>query len=454
MIILKEKSFTLIELLIVIAIVGILAGIVIMNARGANEAARDAVRAAHIDQMKKALWMETDMGEKGYPIQSDWCYIGGTGDNACSQAVNDMISIRMPIPDDPIVGHHYMYRSNGTGFDLCSNLESVDKRLLFETSTQLTARKDMVCVPPEDWVCQLLPVPASNPCGEGWVPIPGTSSCVMKYEAKIQGNDDGTIAYNSSFVAESRMTGTPWVNISQIQAKAECEAIGAHLITNPEWMILARNIEDNVCSNKVEATTPDHSDGLYVLGNSNGEPQGAFPASTDDDGYYMTGDSLEGQKENEKKFSLIEEAHAIAITTGGGSQQRRTYQLLNGFYIWDFSGNAQEWVDATLHKNNLPVAENPVGWWGSEYDYTGVTDWGGVLQWDDVAQQDHSIRLGVLALPNSREPYPADDYFAFIRGGYNELDNYTHPGPYFLDLFYSPNGSNDYTSFRCVKSIP
>lgn len=49
MIIEKENSFTLIELLIVIAIVGILAGIVIMNARGANEAARDAVRAAHID---------------------------------------------------------------------------------------------------------------------------------------------------------------------------------------------------------------------------------------------------------------------------------------------------------------------------------------------------------------------------------------------------------------------
>ena len=45
---------------------------------------------------------------------------------------------------------------------------------------------------------------------------------IMKYEAKIQGNNDGNQTYSSSFVPESRAAGTPWVNISQTNAIAEC----------------------------------------------------------------------------------------------------------------------------------------------------------------------------------------------------------------------------------------
>ena len=85
----------------------------------------------------------------------------------------------------------------------------------------------------------------------GWVEVPGnatystTNFLAMKYEAKIQGMDSGSQTYNSSYVAESRATGTPWVNISQTNAIAECAALGSsyHLISNNEWMTIARNAE-------------------------------------------------------------------------------------------------------------------------------------------------------------------------------------------------------------------
>ena len=72
--------------------------------------------------------------------------------------------------------------------------------------------------------------------------IPGSKDfCVMKYEAKIKGQENGNQPYNPAFVAESRPTGTPWVNISQTDAITEAAALGggSHLITETEWMTRA-----------------------------------------------------------------------------------------------------------------------------------------------------------------------------------------------------------------------
>lgn len=56
----NKKAFTLIELLIVIAIIGILASLIIANLSTARARARDAQRKAHFSQLQSALEMYFD----------------------------------------------------------------------------------------------------------------------------------------------------------------------------------------------------------------------------------------------------------------------------------------------------------------------------------------------------------------------------------------------------------
>ena len=51
----NEKAFTLIELLMVIAIIGLLASMLLVSLKGARMKARDAVRMAEISQFRKAF---------------------------------------------------------------------------------------------------------------------------------------------------------------------------------------------------------------------------------------------------------------------------------------------------------------------------------------------------------------------------------------------------------------
>jgi len=166
-------------------------------------------------------------------------------------------------------------------------------------------------------------------CPDNWVfvygnpAIPGSKDfCVMKYEAKIQGNDNGAQTYNASFVAESRASGTPWVNISQTNAIAESAALGdgAHLITETEWMTLAAD----VLSVKYNWSGGAVGSGFIYSGHNDNAPANSLAASLDDeDGYIGTGNQ-------------------------SPSNQRRTLYLKSGDVIWDIAGNVYDWTSGTM----------------------------------------------------------------------------------------------------------
>ena len=59
----KDKGFSLIELLIVIAIIGILSAVVLSSLGTAREKARDARRLSEIKDMTKLLIVESDTGD-------------------------------------------------------------------------------------------------------------------------------------------------------------------------------------------------------------------------------------------------------------------------------------------------------------------------------------------------------------------------------------------------------
>ncbi len=67
----KNKGFTLIELLVVISIIALLASVVLVSLNSTRQKARDAKRAADMNQMAKALELYFDTN-KSYPVYAGW----------------------------------------------------------------------------------------------------------------------------------------------------------------------------------------------------------------------------------------------------------------------------------------------------------------------------------------------------------------------------------------------
>jgi prepilin-type N-terminal cleavage/methylation domain-containing protein len=174
---------------------------------------------------------------------------------------------------------------------------------------------------------ELYKVQAGITCPDNYVFVYGNATlgtsdfCVMKYEARILGNDVGTTTYSASMVVDSRPTGTPWVNITQTNAIAEAAATcsGCQLLTEAQWMTIAAD----VLSVKYNWRGNAVGSGYIYSGHNDNSPANGLAATTDDaDGYNGTGNT--------------------------GDNQRRTLYLTSGDTIWDIAGNMFEWTNATI----------------------------------------------------------------------------------------------------------
>ena len=106
----SDKSFTLIELLIVVAIIGILAALIIVSVTTAAARSRDASRAEQFKEIQNAL-SEYYIQNGSYPPQASWCYSLNNQSTGCFQtALQPLITQgflqSLPTPQYPSSGEY------------------------------------------------------------------------------------------------------------------------------------------------------------------------------------------------------------------------------------------------------------------------------------------------------------------------------------------------------------
>lgn len=117
----RFRGFTLLELLIAIAVIGILASVVLVSLGNAREAARNSVRSSDANQI--ALAVEAYTSDHGYPPGDD----GVEYTNGRPDWIPDLVPAYIAaLPSDPIDEgeHKYHYVRHGVSYEVIAFMES------------------------------------------------------------------------------------------------------------------------------------------------------------------------------------------------------------------------------------------------------------------------------------------------------------------------------------------
>ena len=460
-----SKSFTLIELLITLGILGVLMAVVVITINPAEflKQSRDTKRMSDISNLQTAINLylfegsslgtpgvtyisipaaNSDCSDLNLPAGSWHCAtsdnylkVDGTGWlplNFSALTISSPLSVLPVDPQNSVSESYYTYSTDGSGFVITAVPESNKYR---NNSDLLTG---FVASGASDKL-----VGGNFP--NGWVFVPGDPNFktpgfwVMKYEAKcVSGNtpltspDTGYHTYNNSsqpcagdrYIA-STSEGYPITNISHNTAKAYCQSIGAHLLTNDEYMTIVRNAEQvpvNWSNNQV-------GNGVLPRGNSNSA------AAQDGSSIYGTG--------------YTDHTHL------------RTLTLSNGSVIWDIAGNVYDHVQRSNDNAGdltntmvLPACSDAQAAWGwckyasTESPY--VSSWTNDVAKDKVAPSNtswtSSQNIGqVYTYKNGTNQGTT----VFLRGGGWGIGAYG--GPFALSLVWGTDRTSYDGGFRCAR---
>ena len=289
----KQRGFTIVELLIVIVVIAILAAITIVAYTGISQRAIAASLQSDLDNSSKKLKL-FQVDNSAYPTTNDCSASPATG-SICLKSASGTTYTAFQIGNT----------SNPQTFCLTAMNNGINYFITNDgTPTAGTCSGVML---------------GGTTCPTGFIVVPGSATygtvdfCTMKYAA----------SQSSATVPISQAGSTPWVSISQTNAIAYAPNVagctGCHLITEAEFMTIAQNVL-SVASNWSGGSV---GSGFIYSGHNDNAPSNALAADSNDaNGYSGTGNS-------------------------SPSNQRRTLTLTNGEVIWDLAGNVWEWTSGT-----------------------------------------------------------------------------------------------------------
>ena len=244
-------------------------------------------------------------------------------------------------------------------------------------------------------------------------------------------------------------------------AQSYCAHMGWHLITNAEWMTIARNVEQ-VQSNWC---------------NPNGTGCGALPGTT---GKILANGhndrhnepSAGGSGSDSALIASPDDALACFGTTtdgsnacGGAGSQKRTLALTNGVVVWDLAGNVWQWVSGTVLRKDEPKSATngrpDTGWTLSDFApgslSSVITDngQGSSMGYDSFRPSNPAWNAsnGVGRIYHYSSASDTDStVYGFIRGG--NWKHGTDDGAFTMHLTPVPDTVNiNDVGFRCTAEL-
>jgi prepilin-type N-terminal cleavage/methylation domain-containing protein len=131
----ERKGFTLIEILIVVAIIAILASIVLVGLGPTQQSGRDARRLSDLHEVQNGLALYYNAcgyypGKDNKTPCTGYSNIGKTNGSAYVSLISTLTGFTTlginSVPDDPTAGHHYTYSvtTTGSSYVLSATLEN------------------------------------------------------------------------------------------------------------------------------------------------------------------------------------------------------------------------------------------------------------------------------------------------------------------------------------------
>ncbi len=354
------------------------------------------------------------------------------------------------LPVDPInnatTSNYYTYTTDSSGNWVLKSptLESIKQQSL--------ASKDGGMSPTVYEVGSSLSISTPYLFPTNWVKVPGNGSFgtsdfyVMKYDAKCvqasnnqpltspangsyqtynNSNTGGQPCTGSSYYIASTPDGYPIAYISHTNSVSYCAALGAHLLTNDEYMTIARNAE------QVGSNWSGGSPGSGNMARGNSDSSFALTASTDD------------TQGNYGETSNINFTHL------------RTLTLSNGSVIWDFAGNVWQHVQRSANNvgdNTATMLMPSCTGGGASWNWCQFSS----STWtSDVAQSiSGPSNTGWNSTQGVGQVYTYgtggnQGTTVFIRGG--NWNNGTNDGAFTLNLNWDTTNTNNNVGLRCAR---